>query len=423
MIKTSTLITLFIIGLYTGASAQQSRVIAQAAYVYDTSQASMFIVTDSITFQYTGNRGGSGGDIVKFSTSNFYHNTPADTFRNTLLDQQTFDNNNNALSFLEQYWDTLQHQWVNSVQQTDAYNASNNDTFTTFAKWNTLTNQWVPTGHYYTSYSGNKILYSLYQRYDTASSQYINNRIDSNVYTPAGNVASYNYLYWDTTRHIWFNFSSSNWNYNSANLAYAFEELVYDTAHAQWDTSYTARNYYNADSTENFSIFFGSTVADTLELDLFQYDARKNGIYSQTLNYNGGWDSGTIGRYSFNTYNQLTSIEIEQFTNNVYTPSGLTYFYYGLYTGIPQLPADENNIQLYPNPSNNIVNVNATLPAEEPVTLTLYNLLGQPVWSLNMGRAKRIQAMVPVNNLPAGLYTLTVQQSSYLQNRKVMVVR
>jgi hypothetical protein len=93
----------------------------------------------------------------------------------------------------------------------------------------------------------------------------------------------------------------------------------------------------------------------------------------------------------------------------------------------PEAPAQKaygiDNIQLYPNPSSDVVNLSITFHQEETVHLQLYNLLGQTVWSVNLDKTQRVQTTVPVQQLANGVYLLQITAGNTIDERKIVVAK
>lgn len=83
----------------------------------------------------------------------------------------------------------------------------------------------------------------------------------------------------------------------------------------------------------------------------------------------------------------------------------------------------ENRVQLYPNPSTDVVHVTIALPQQETVRLQLYNLLGQIIWSTELGKTQRVETIVPIQQLANGVYLLQVSAGNTIDERKVVVAK
>jgi len=78
----------------------------------------------------------------------------------------------------------------------------------------------------------------------------------------------------------------------------------------------------------------------------------------------------------------------------------------------------------YPNPTNGISCVNMSLPETGELKYTLYNILGQVVYtSSNLYMAGQHRLLVPLDNYVSGLYFLQVSYSSHRQTLKILYMK
>ncbi|MCB0397101.1 MAG: T9SS type A sorting domain-containing protein [Flavobacteriales bacterium] len=113
-----------------------------------------------------------------------------------------------------------------------------------------------------------------------------------------------------------------------------------------------------------------------------------------------------------------------------------TFVYGGAWYWIPNVPmirlnttstvgvdeiTERFNLNLYPNPATDAVNVYAnTLPAE-PITLTLTNLLGEVVMTRTVSPIMgQINERIALNNLDNGIYMLRMQGADWEKTMKVV---
>ena len=82
------------------------------------------------------------------------------------------------------------------------------------------------------------------------------------------------------------------------------------------------------------------------------------------------------------------------------------------YSDIKMVEFDkEEAVNVYPNPFRSQVNISfAATWLNQPIKISLYNLLGQQVWSKIIDHAKEIESF-PVNKLANGFYMLKLEQS------------
>lgn len=82
-----------------------------------------------------------------------------------------------------------------------------------------------------------------------------------------------------------------------------------------------------------------------------------------------------------------------------------------------------NSVAVYPNPANDYINVNIVSPVSTNAAITISNILGQQVYaeSINVNVGSTI-VPINVNNLPSGIYMVSVQaDGKYLNTQKIII--
>lgn len=92
---------------------------------------------------------------------------------------------------------------------------------------------------------------------------------------------------------------------------------------------------------------------------------------------------------------------------------------------VEDTPLEFNLSQNYPNPFNPTTNINFTLPVNSQVTLKVYNLLGQEVATLVNGRLGSGPHTVKfdASGLASGMYLYRIEAGSFVQNKKMMLIK
>lgn len=67
-----------------------------------------------------------------------------------------------------------------------------------------------------------------------------------------------------------------------------------------------------------------------------------------------------------------------------------------------------NNIKLYPNPTDGIVNIDYVLPLNSTAKITLYDMVGRACLTADFGNNSS-QLLFNVGNLPSGIYSYKLQ--------------
>lgn len=70
--------------------------------------------------------------------------------------------------------------------------------------------------------------------------------------------------------------------------------------------------------------------------------------------------------------------------------------------------ADLVDINLYPNPANDIINLNLTLEQANALDIQIYNSIGQQIWTSSLPAAEQHNLLIPVSNYSSGLYFMQV---------------
>jgi hypothetical protein len=97
-------------------------------------------------------------------------------------------------------------------------------------------------------------------------------------------------------------------------------------------------------------------------------------------------------------------------------------------TAVNDLPALVTEFQLeqnYPNPFNPSTMISFQLPTASDIRLTIFNLLGQELFTLAQGRfeAGQHSFRFDATNLPSGVYLYRLSAGSFSQTRKMALVK
>jgi len=158
----------------------------------------------------------------------------------------------------------------------------------------------------------------------------------------------------------------------------------------------------------------------TYDVFLAKYDA--NGNYAWAFNI--GSTSSITGYYSYIGYSidadKLGNVWLTgwiQNSNNDFDPNAATQFlnvptgeqdifiakYNTAKVGIQQLTDNNNQLSIYPNPTNGNITIQSST---ELGAISIYNALGQKIIE---ARAKSQEASIDISNLPSGIYTVQTQ--------------
>lgn len=89
-----------------------------------------------------------------------------------------------------------------------------------------------------------------------------------------------------------------------------------------------------------------------------------------------------------------------------------------------ELSKEEISFNVYPNPSNSVVNVDFELKNKNDVTVSIMNTVGQTVVSNNLGSVSGVQStQLDVSSLESGMYIVRVQTANGEQTKRISVIR
>jgi len=146
----------------------------------------------------------------------------------------------------------------------------------------------------------------------------------------------------------------------------------------------------------NLSFTDGSSTSYILE------DVRKITFDADVMNlhlFDGSvyaWNVSTIGYFDYND----NSVNIEEVLSLV----------------------NSWDVAIYPNPTNNLLNLRYILPKDDIITITLYNLQGKMLVEKQFGKQLigEIQETIDLTPLPAGTYICKIAGQENTITKKVM---
>ena len=92
-------------------------------------------------------------------------------------------------------------------------------------------------------------------------------------------------------------------------------------------------------------------------------------------------------------------------------------------TGFEDNLIDDAIVEVYPNPANELININFNLTKESEVNVFIYDLYGRLEKSVSFGMAGKSVNKTPLNvsDLESGLYILSIQAWNTVVNSKIQI--
>ncbi|MEP6796149.1 MAG: T9SS type A sorting domain-containing protein [Saprospiraceae bacterium] len=384
-------------------------------------------------------------NIDGFLTSLTYQNLVAGTWGNSVQYNITYDANNNELNTTYKSWNGT--FFVNVFQDVFTYDANNNQTSDVFQLWNGTA--WVNSSGYIYMYDGNNNQISELSQ-DWNGTSWDNYDLYTNTYDANKNILSKTYQTWNDVDLTWINSSRNLYTYDANNnritdksqywdesivgwvdnglntITYNANNLFINQLYQYWDGTKWV-NYYNYIFTYNTSEDLTNTLLQIWNVSNWDNSGRTTNTYNgnhqliKTLNedWYGTWIKASL---SYNTYGEndfLESYSNRNFNNDgvIVTDGDSTFNFFHTITGTHDVPTDDLNITVSPNPSNGKFTINSE---DAMQGLVVYNLLGERLFSVDVARGQT-SAEINLADYGKGIYLIIMRDGKKIINRKVVV--
>jgi len=259
----------------------------------------------------------------------------------------TFNSNNNPILEMVSTVDCNDNtKWVNSRKIETNYDINNNKTVFKKYSLNLDSTSWDLFHSIYYSYDNNNYVVNEIDSTLINSNWYLKKRVYS--YDNKGNISS----------HINFNWENGNWvNEEKFEFNYDLAKKTIESINSAWFGDWNIREKTVVQTDAN-----GETISITRYSFL-------GGVWNPYLRYlieynvsfkieEIAWPHvSSFGNISSNY--QLLTYKMEEFVNNEWKNSGLETFYYSsLFGNTSTNELTETNINIYPNPSTGVININ-----------------------------------------------------------------
>ncbi|MGL4598838.1 MAG: T9SS type A sorting domain-containing protein, partial [Bacteroidia bacterium] len=132
----------------------------------------------------------------------------------------------------------------------------------------------------------------------------------------------------------------------------------------------------------------------------------------------GGWMVPTTNSATRNGSGDMTTIADHYYVDNINFPT--TSF--NIAIGVNEQVASFGSVNLFPNPANELVNVNINLVQAENVAITMFNAMGQAVLFENRDMAAgATNVQFNTSNLASGVYFVNVAAGNATTTTKIVV--
>lgn len=114
------------------------------------------------------------------------------------------------------------------------------------------------------------------------------------------------------------------------------------------------------------------------------------------------------------------SITIRQKTNNFITDPGFELNWTCLTTGVEETKINSNQFLVYPNPTNNFINIETVNPQNVIKEIILFNVVGKRILQKQLSSSNTF-TQINVSHLPKGLYFLNILNNEGFVTKKINI--
>jgi len=142
-------------------------------------------------------------------------------------------------------------------------------------------------------------------------------------------------------------------------------------------------------------------------------------------------DSTLVATSGYNSYQWYSADGniVNGATNETFTPNTVGEYYvvvnngeceetsYSIDYNISNILEIENNLQIYPNPTNGII----TIIGEKIKNISIYNILGNQLFKVEKNNLNTNSRNIDLSNLARGIYTIQIEQNNKILNYQIIL--
>lgn len=361
-------------------------------------------------------------------------------------------------STVNQEWDTLETDWVNTDLTTYVFDGDGNMTEMVSYSWDSAASEWDNEFKFLQFYSGGGVFDSaISQMWDSAGAEWDN--ISKYIYYWSGGlIDSMITQEWDTLTSGWVNDGKAQYTRDGNNnviewLTLSWGTGVWDSAmrvtstyedsletqsvtaiyeEGNWVDYYRSTYTYDAsgrDSVDFYEVWMDEDWA-AQEADTFKYTGDLN---TETVHYDFLTDELTKNNYEYENENMVLDIAT-QWVDPEWVNVSKEVWVYEEALDLPiapgTLPKSVELSQNYPNPFNPTTVIRYSLGSRSHVEIGIYNLLGERVKTIDMGEQAAGTYSAHWNGtdfegrrVASGVYFYTLKADNFSETKKMLLLK
>ena len=361
----------------------------------------------------------ANGDVVEIIT----RSKVGASWVNISRDNYSYNANHQIVNVVEQKWES--GAWANKTKKVANYNADGQIIEMSFYNW--TAGNWKPDYSNVYQYDGAGNCTTTIVREDNSGTWK-----NSYRYTISYNSDN------QTTQILQQNWLSGSWkDYYKLNVTYnsnGDKTLVttYNRLGSAWEPDEKETHSYSG--TQNLGYTqqeYDGSVWNNTKKCIYQYNADGLLEYqiSQTWDIAGSeWINGSRCILEYNSLD-LASSFVQEFWNpgEYWSPTSGNpkyLFYYEEYatTGLSHIDI-QADLNIYPNPTSQLLNVAIDWKNPTNSILTIYDLSGRACYSQNLGKENQTRMQIDLSNFATGSYFLNVKTNETQTTKAFQVLR
>ncbi|GBL35425.1 hypothetical protein EMGBS15_10200 [Filimonas sp.] len=263
-----------------------------------------------------------------------------------------------------------------------------------------------------------KLIYGELKFWDTASLTWIPEMADSIFYDINSNLSKIIIYQYDTLNAVWFKYLSYSFSYSGTNQLTQTLVQAWDTMSQIWinnfKTDYVSNGTNQVISTTGSYWDAASWIyqnQDSFQYSSGPYPAIKTSKYWDAMA--SLWINSEKYEFNYNAFNQFSSYETSFWDgmSSTWHLSTNNLFYYEAFTPqeIDESELFSNKLLVYPVPVANKVVVETEWDEIQPCVITLCDMTGNVLLSIDLPSSKRLKKDIDLSSLPSGSYILSVK--------------
>lgn len=278
-----------------------------------------FIYTDSVTYEYSGER---GGDLESdnIDCDRYYYvgyDKVSNSFINKYRGNYTYNTNNKVAVDLLEIWAV--GTWRNHTKETNTYNGSGYLTEELNQNWDTVNNVWVNSWLYNFTYDGqNNLTLRATKKWNANNNAWVNHGEDIYAFNGALMSERSNRT-WDAQNNVWKNNYRYIYSYNNDNLLTTETYYLWDKNINSWKEAIRYHRTYNA--AKLLDTYIGEQENGGVWKNYQKITITYNGLNQELTNIsqdwkNNAWENSTRTINAYNTSDDLITYTFEVWQPN-----------------------------------------------------------------------------------------------------------